>query len=338
MKKSMNIKSAPLKLGIDIGGSFVKIGVVDQGNNLIIRKKFSTRRDLKGEDLPGYWSGEIKKIIRDQGISNILCIGIGLPGILDDKKESIIESPNLKNLEGIPVKKFLSRELGVPIFIDNDVNAFTLGEYRQHWQGKYQNMLALTLGTGIGGGIIINGKNFTGGGSAGEFGHMSIQLNGRRCFCGSRGCFERYASAGALVGFLKERLYFEYTRKGKKYPNFYLENQNGKALFTSSDPRRWQVDGELVTALAKKNDKDALWAFRRLGIYLGIGCASLANNFDPDLIVIGGGIITGGRFFLPAARETFHRRAMKGIRDRVKILPAKDQDSALIGCALLCEP
>jgi glucokinase len=336
MSRSIPNKSKPvLILGIDIGGTFVKAGVINQ--NLKIEKKmeFPTHGQLPTKDLLNYWLRMIRQLLAGLLPQKVKAIGFGIPGTLDRKTGKIIAAPNLKNLQGVAVAEFFERNLGLSVSMDNDVNCFTLGEYELNWRARYKNMLALTLGTGIGGGLILDGQLYRGNGNAGEFGHISLDFHGRQCLCGSLGCFEQYASAQALTNFVRSILHNDYAREGKKYPEYWHEFSMQYPAKGPGDSFYEAITGKVITQGAKLKDPLALTAFAELGRYLGIGCATLANSLDPEIIVIGGGIRSSHGYFLPEARREFDRRAMRGIRENVKIIPARGSASAVIGCALL---
>lgn len=271
-------------LGIDLGGSKLLAIKVDK-KRITWKKKFSFKEKSRREILD-----LLMKIIKE---SEEKKVGIGVPGIF--KKGRIIRLPHLPQLDGLNLEKELKR-VRVKAKIDNDANCFALGEYFR-WK---KNLVGLTIGTGIGGGIIINGKIYHGKRDAGEFGHMSIFANGRKCVCGNRGCLEEYVSTRAFM------------RESKKV--------FGKALTP-----------EELNRLARKGNKKAVEVFNRIGRFLGIGLANIADILNPELISIGGGIAKAGKFLLNPAREEMRRRIFVAMP---KLVIGKETSGAF-GAAML---
>lgn len=271
-------------LGIDLGGSKL-LAVKVEKNRITWKKKFSFKEKNRRGILD-----LLLKVIKE---SKEKKVGIGVPGIF--KNGRIIKLPHLPQLNGLNLKKEL-KKFRVKVKIENDANCFAFGEYFR-WK---KDLVGLTIGTGIGGGIIINGKIYHGKRDAGEFGHMSIVADGRKCVCGNKGCLEEYVSTRA---FLKE---------SKKV--------FGKAL----------TPGEL-NRLAKKRNRKAIKVFNSVGRFLGIGLANIANVLNPELISVGGGIAKAGNFLLKPAREEMKKRIFVAMP---KIVIGKEVSGAF-GAAML---
>jgi predicted NBD/HSP70 family sugar kinase len=246
-------------LGIDIGGSKVT-AVLVKNYKIIWQRKYFLQE--KSDD-------EIFKIINDAIYETKEDkIGVGIPGTICG--DEIVKCPNFKDLNGV----CLSRELACGnIKIENDANCFALGEYFNH----KKDLVGITVGSGIGGGIIIGGKLFHGSGDAGEFGHITIYPNGRKCSCGNRGCLEEYVSIKAIK---RETM--------KKF----------KMIFEPLD----------LFNLAKRGDNKAIEIFNEMGRYLGIGLSIIANILNPNLISIGGGISNAGQLLLEPAEKEMKKR------------------------------
>lgn len=302
------MKSRPKKyaIGIDLGGTNMRIALVSRDGHLIKKIKEPT-------------SGEILDIllksVSDFFSDEIAGIGIGVAGLIDRQRGRIITSPNLHIAEDIDFITILKDKFGIPVFLDNDANSAAFGE---QWVGagkNFSHFILLTLGTGIGGGIIYNKKLLR---IAAEIGHMSIDVKGEKCPCGNSGCLETYASARAIlskaVAFLendRESLLTEYCGG-----NFYK--------LTAEDINRAALDGD---SLARELLKDT-------GRYLGIGIANIINIMGPEAIILSGGLIGAWDIYIKEAIKEASRRTLKDLFEKVKIIPSSLSDNAgIIGSA-----
>jgi glucokinase len=230
---------------------------------------------------------------------------------------AVVIAPNLPCLDGFLLGAALTEKLGLPAIIENDANAAAVGEM---WQGAAvgcNTIICVTLGTGVGGGIILDGKLWRGvDGSAAEIGHMCVDpFGGVACTCGSRGCLEVFASATAIVRMTREA--------SPRYPDSILQ---GRADLTA----------EMIFEAGQRGDDLALEIFRRMGVYLGIGLANLINILNPEMIVIGGGVVNGWDLFEKHMHHQVEERAFPLLAARVKIVRAKcGDDAGLIGAAQL---
>lgn len=273
-------------IGIDIGGTKIS-GVLISKKRVHKRVKILIKRKSRDEVIK-----DIISSIRELGNANT--IGIGVAGAL--KNGRILFSANLKCMNGVNIKRIIERKFHIPVTVDNDAHCFAYGESIIR---KERNMICITLGTGVGGGIILDGKIYHGMGSAGEFGHMTIMANGRKCKCGNLGCLEEYVGSRG----------FEYESK-KIF---------GKALSPLE-----------IERMARKENRKAVKIYERIGRYLGIGLTNIINALNPSIIVIGGSIAKSGQLLLkPALREIRKRTIVSSPR----ILISK-RDGA-IGAALL---
>jgi glucokinase len=246
-----------------------------------------------------------------------VCLGVA--GLILAQENKIIFSPNLRAVEGIPLKDELELRIGLPLTLENDANAGAWGEFRFGAGSEVDHLLFLTLGTGIGGAMISHGLLLRGAqGSAGELGHVTLQPTGPRCACGNRGCLEALASGTAI------------RRRAREVA---IEHP-GSALGRLAAERT--VLGEDVSRLARKGDKAALSVLEESGRWLGIGLAGFVNIFNPEVIAIGGGVIEAGELILEAAREEVQLRARPPSRDLVEIKEATlGPKSGLLGAAVL---
>lgn len=276
-------------IGIDIGGTFIKAAVVQEDGTLSEPVKEPTPKS--GAELPEFVCGMIEKILHEGGIplEEIGSIGIGAPGICDSKKGVIVNCPNIPFCENIPICEHVKERIGVKTYLDNDANCAALGEYMAQGSGC-DGFVFITLGTGVGGGIILNGKLLRGVNSAaGEIGHMVIQQDGEECNCGRRGCWERYASVSALV-------------------------RQAKAAGMTGE-----VSGRSVFEEREKGSKTACAVVDRWLRYVAEGICDTVNIFQPDIIVIGGGISREGDIILKPIEEYVRKNSMIGEKTKIMI-------------------
>lgn len=295
-------------VGVDLGGTKILTAVADLEGNILARVRKDTEAE-KGKEaviqkIKDTVYGVIKEI--DIDLSQVKGIGLGVPGPVNIKKGVIKHTPNLK-LDNVNIIEEL-RELDTPIFLENDANAAALGE---KWFGAgkaAENMIYMTVSTGIGGGVIINKEIFHGAGdAAGEIGHMTIIPDSDvQCGCGNYGCWEAIASGTALG-----RLGREAVEAGKDTLMSKLVN----------DPS--EVNGAVVAKAAEKGDKVAREIMDKIADYLGIGMASLINIFNPDTIVIGGGVSQSWKLIEDKVNSTIKARAMNSLIEDVNIITAQ---------------
>jgi glucokinase len=283
-----------------------------------------------------------------QGDGNLKVAGVGLSvaGTVDFARGIIVESPNLP-YSNFPLRDIVADSCGLPVFLDNDGNLATLGEKSFGNAANAQNIVGLTLGTGIGAGIIIDGQMYRGAdGAAAEIGHMVINAHGPQCTCGSFGCFEEMASGRALVRIARERLAEAKLDFEEKFApgGDRLEAQQNY-LSDSARMEHWPilsayvdnidgVTGPIITEAAKSGDMLALQCFSDVGYWLGIGINNIVNIFNPEIIVIGGGMADAGELVLGPARDVVARQSLRPNSDTVSIIKAKlGNDAGLYGAA-----
>lgn len=309
-----------LFVGVDLGGTKILSGVFDAGLNCIGRAKVSTKPDRGAEEV-------IKRIARcvrdavdecDRDLKQVKAVGIGAPGTIDAAAGRVIFAPNLK-WEDVPLKKSLEKELGLPVFVENDANAAVLGIYETELGSKPRNVIGIFLGTGVGGGIILDGKLFPGfTGTAGEIGHMVLQVGGPKCGCGNQGCFEALASRTAIFRKLSEAV-----ASGKKT---ILTESLGSDLAGLRS-------GDLRKAI-KKGDKLVETVIEEAAEYTGIAVANLVNIFNPQVVVLGGGVIDAlGDDMMAVILETARDYGISGAMKGVDIVASKKGDDAGINGA-----
>ena len=260
-------------IGIDLGGTFVKCGIITRDGEMIIKKQIPTNPELGAKDAARRISLEIDDMINKAGVlrEKVAGVGMGVPGMIDGERGIVVYADNLK-WQNEPIAKYLEEYSGFKVKVVNDANAAALGEATFGAAKDYSDSVLLTLGTGVGGGIIINKKIFAGNRDAGaELGHMIIKADGRRCGCGLKGCLEAYASATALIKETKRQML---KHKDSKMWEVGIENVNGKTSFDYA---------EAGDETARKVVDDYLKM-------LTVGLINVANIFRPQAIIIGGGI------------------------------------------------
>jgi len=288
-------------IGVDLGGTKLNIALVKDGS--IVKKVNVETEAEKGKNhvIDNLVNG-IHELT--EGIDNIAGVGIGVPGTLNDAGDTLLKLPNLRCMENVPLKKILEKKLGMSVAIENDVNALALGELNYGACKGKDYAVCLTLGTGVGGAVIIGGELYRGRGSAGEIGHMTIVPEGELCNCGNKGCLEAYVSKSAFV------------RESKKI--------FGKEM----DPLE-------VEKMAKEGDKKAKLVYSNMGDYLGIGFSNIVNILDPEIIVVGGGLGNAGKLILDPARKVLKDRSFL---NPPKVVQAKlGADGGVIGASCLVQ-
>lgn len=295
-------------IGIDLGGTNLRVALVSEEGEIAHRLKKTSPDDVVRA---------LCESIAEIGYDGLAGIGIGTAGVVDRRNGRVYVSPNLRAVEGVEIVAEVRSRFGVPVFIENDANAAALGERIRGAGREYDNFVLLTLGTGIGGGIIHNGELME---VSAEIGHMSINSEAEKCSCGNIGCLENYASARAMVsktvGFIEKGS--ESILKDCCKGNIYK--------LTPEDIYKAALDGD---ALAREILKDA-------GKYLGVGLANIINIMSPDAIILTGGLTGAWNIYVQEAIKEASRRAFKDLFDSVKIIPSLlGDDAGTIGAACL---
>ncbi|MGB2805627.1 MAG: ROK family protein [Candidatus Zixiibacteriota bacterium] len=312
-------------IGIDLGGTNIKFGSVSLKGEVLHKGMLSAQANLGREAILSNLNRAVEQSLafaRRKKIK-ISGIGVGSPGSVNLRSGKIEGScPNLPQMLGVNLKKWLSHHFDYPMQVDNDANVMALAEFRFGAAKGFENALCLTLGTGIGGGIILDGELFHGSNFAGaEFGHMTISHNGRKCNCGGIGCLEMYASALAMVKDAKRLL-----RKDRKSIIHRLIEGDSDKLTT-----------EVIFQAEKKGDETASRVINQACAYLGAGIASAVNLINPQVVVIGGGVSQGGLSFIRRIEKEVKKRAFPSATRKLKVVKAKlGNDAGFIGAAILC--
>ncbi len=310
-------------VGVDLGGTKILAGVFRDPRDCIGKNKISTKPELGPKKVIERISRCVREAVEgcDLSLEQIKGIGIGAPGVVDAGMGRVVFAPNL-GWRNIDLQHELESLLGRPVVIENDTNLCTLGVYQAELKNKPRHMLGVFLGTGIGGGLIIDGKLFSGfNHSAGEIGHMVIAAGGPKCGCGNRGCFE------ALVG--RQSLFHRIRAKIKDGEKTLLTEMLGPHL---ADMR----SGDLRKAI-RKGDKLVQKVVEDAAEYTGIALANLINIFGPEIVVLGGGIIDAlATEMMPIIEETARRYAMSGTDKGVRIISSElGDDAGITGAAVI---
>jgi glucokinase len=306
-------------IGVDMGGTKLLAGAVDTG--LFVHHR--AQRSLGGLDQPSLLDVAVDAVEEacESAGGDVAAVGFGIPCLIDQRTRRAMLAVNLP-LADIAFGDVMSERLDLPVFVDNDANAAALAEHRAGAARGCNDAVVLTIGTGIGGGLIVGGELYRGSiGTGAELGHMVIDMDGPRCQgnCPNRGCFEALCSGTALA---REAL-----RVARERPRSGL----GSALAEGRE-----IAGPLVTELAHDGDEVALEVIELIGTRMGVALSSFVNIFNPDVVVIGGGVIAAGELLLAPARAEMARRALPPSRGEVRIVAARfGVEAGMIGAAEL---
>lgn len=306
-----------LTIGVDIGGTKIAAGVVDDVGIIVER----VLRETPATDVEAIEDATADAISELAGSHEVAAVGVAAAGFIDATRSTVVYAPNLAWRDE-PLRADLERATGMRILVENDANAAAWGEFRHGAGRNVDDMLLLTVGTGLGGGIVLHGNMLRGAvGFAAEVGHMRVVPGGHRCGCGNRGCLEQYASGQALVREARELAASDTPMAARL-----LELAGGKAK---------KITGPHVTQAAQEGDAASVELLADLGTWLGEGIASLVAVLDPAVIVVGGGVSAAGDLLLEPARVAFRRQLIaRGHRPEPPIVPATlGNDAGMIGVA-----
>ncbi len=307
-------------IGVDLGGTNIRAGIVDAGGRILSRIENSTSVQ-NGKDTVIERLIEGIKSLKDDARSKALevsVIGLGAPGIISVEKGIIAISPNLPDWVNVPLRDIVEEKSGIHVVLENDTNAWAFGE---KWVGEgrgLQDFIMITLGTGVGGGIIHKGEILHGAdGMAGEIGHMTVNPEGPKCGCGNNGCLEVYASARGI------------TDRAIRA----IESGGETKLREITEGNIYKINSEMVYQAAKEGDSLARDIIREMGRYLGIGIASLINIFNPEGIIIGGGVKDAWDLFIEPLKKEVHVRAFSIPAEKARIIRSTISDGGILGAA-----
>ncbi|CCH77778.1 Putative Glucokinase (glkA) [Nostocoides japonicum T1-X7] len=311
-----------LSIGIDIGGTKVAGGLVDVDGNVVARARRDTpHRSTRPKVVEDTIVDTVEELREAAGEAPVVAVGIGAAGFVAADRATVVFAPHL-SWRHEPLRDALARRIDVPLFVDNDANAAAWAEWRFGAAEDESTVVMITLGTGIGGAILIEGEVIRGRyGIAGEFGHMQVVPAGHRCECGNRGCWEQYASGNALV------------REARTLVVAQSPMATDLIDRVSGDPAN--LTGPLVTEAAREGDQTSIELLADVGSWLGVGIANIAAAIDPGLFVIGGGVSAAGELLLGPARDTYRRQLTgRGYRPEARVVAARlGNEAGLIGAA-----
>lgn len=313
------------RIGIDLGGTNIVAGVVDETNRIVAKGFVKTEADRDADKIVDAIKEAIKMAIKYAFITwdEIASIGVGTPGSVD-RKAGIIEYANNLKFDHVPIREMIQSEFDKPVYLENDANCAALGEAIAGAGNGVDEFVFVTLGTGIGAGIVVNGKLVHGcNDAAGEVGHTVIKFDGERCTCGRRGCWETYASATALIRQTKEAMCKNYDSLMWDMVDYDLNRVNGSTAFEA----------------ARDNDRAAKEVINNYFYYLSIGIVNLINTFQPKMLCIGGGMCAEGETLLyPVRNFVKNERYSVYCKNQTQICAAVlGNDAGIIGAALLRE-
>ena len=299
-------------LGVDVGGTNIKLGVIDKTGSIISRSRLDTKSYIRSKNkLIEAVITEINDMFSSCNLkkSHFVGVGIGLPGLVDPINGIVKFLPNIPGWKNVPLKKIFEKQLSLPAYIENDVNLITLGEWKYGAGKGVSDMICLTLGTGVGSGLILDGKLYRGAGyAAGELGHIPLNEKGPQCGCKGYGCLESY------VG------------------NKRLQERAAKIF------KRKQIVLEEVTDLAEQGNLRAKEFWQETASHIGNALTGVVNLLNPARIVIGGGVSDSHKFLFKTIEKTIKNRAMKAQASMFKIVKARlGNDGGIIGARVLIE-
>ncbi len=308
-------------VGVDLGGTNIKVAAITREKEILAKDSRPTNAADGPEAVIGTMAAMVEDVLTAAGCSRdrLLAVGVGSPGPLNWQTGVVYEAPNLSGWNNVHLTSMMETRLNTPCFLENDANAACFGEY---WLGAGQGcetMCVLTLGTGVGGGIVVFGQLLRGlDGTAAELGHMIVHRGGRRCGCGAHGCLEAYASVTGLVCTAREGL-----EKGEQSTLREMCGGDFRAL-----------TGKMVFDAAASSDTFAQRVFKETGEWIGIGIAGLINMLNPEKVILCGGMIAAGDLLLEPVRRTAYDLAFEVPGRRAQILPAGlGGDAGVIGAA-----
>ncbi len=314
-----------LVVGIDLGGTKISTGLVDSAGVIIAHDYRETRATEGQEAVIERMLDAARLVMAQAGVNQaqVAAVGVVAPGPLDIEAGVVVAPPNLPGWGHVPLKQLIEEGLGIRTFLENDANAAALGEFRFGAGRGTEHMIYVTVSTGIGGGLILDGELYHGAnGMAGEIGHTIVMPNGPLCGCGNRGCLEALASGTAITRQARERV--------------------ARGVLTliadlaGNDPER--ITAKLVAEAATRGDVEAQEILAEAMNYLGIGMANLVNLFNPQLIVIGGGLMNIGELLFGPVRRAIARHALPTLAQAVRVVPAElGADVGVLGAAAVAQ-
>ncbi len=309
-------------IGIDLGGTFIKAGAVSKSGEILYRTSIPSNAEINPQAVVNQISLAVNAIRKEMNGKDLLGVGIGSPGVVDLEGGTVKYPPNFSNWKVFRLGEETSKAIGgANVRVENDANAAAVGEMKFGAGKNLRSFLMVTLGTGVGGGIITDGTVFRGeDGGAGEIGHMTIDYNGPQCNCGNLGCVEAYVGQK----YLSQRV----LGKLKSHPDSLLNK-----IVNGNDDK---LEPKLISEAADQGDQFALQIWEETGMYIGVAIAGAINLFDLSKVIIGGGVAKAGKPLLDSIEKTVKARVLSSLKPNVSIIPAQLKNSAgILGAAAL---
>jgi glucokinase len=308
-------------LGVDLGGNNLRWGLISSKGEILRKDKIASKVFKDKNAAIEHILKSIKDAVdsyKKEGFE-IKGVGVGIPGLIIKDKGYVLESPNFKQLNGVYIRKLLEERLSLRVLIENDVNAWAWGEHVFGVAREFNQFMVMTLGTGVGGGFVIDGNLISGkDGTAGEVGHMTVYPDGIKCKCGNNGCLEKYGSATGIIDNLKE----------------HMDSVEGKKLIESIGKDVDDITSHDIYREAKRKNGLAIKLFKNAGSALGIAIASLVNVLNLDAVIIGGGMSDAWDIIVPALKKEMEKRAFSLPAKRCKIIKTNLNDTGgILGMA-----
>ncbi len=312
-------------LGIDLGGTNIAAGLVSADGKVMRKDSIPTRREADYRELVKDMAALMRKLLKDAGVreEEVKGVGIGSPGILDEKKGILIYASNLQNLKGAPLVSEMEKYVNCPVYLGNDANVAALAESEAGAARGSRHSVTVTLGTGVGSGAVIDGKIYSGfNGAALELGHMVIVVDGEPCGCGRKGCWETYASATALV------------RQTRKAAREHPESMVNKLV----DGDLSKINGRTAFDAARQGDEVGKLLVEQYIKYVAEGLINIISIFMPEVLVLGGGICNEGEYLLNPLKEHVLKRFTNYVLPLTEIrLAQMGNDAGIVGAAMLAK-
>ena len=308
-------------IGVDLGGTYIKAGVVSKQGELLYETSLLSKAEVSPKAVVGQIAKAVETIKDKYKGDELLGVGIGSPGMVDLDGGTVKYPPNFANWTAFRLGEETTKKTGARVEVENDANAAAVGELKFGAGKGLKNFIMITLGTGVGGGFIIDGKIFRGEqGGAGEIGHTTINYNGPLCNCGNHGCVEAHVGQRYLSRRVAEQL--------KSHP----ESLINKLINGDTE----KLEPKIISQAAEQGDKFALQVWQETGMYVGVAVASAFNLFDVATLIVGGGVAKAGKPLFDSIEETIKLRALTTIKQRTKVLHAQLENSAgILGAAAL---